>query len=313
IPGFQTHLAPEEFKRQVQEIGLAIIGQTDTIVPADKKIYALRNSTATVNSIPLITASIMSKKLAEGIDALVLDVKVGQGSFFREKVEALKLARSLIAAGEKFGLKTVALLTAMNQPLGKAVGNWLETREAIQTLKGKGPSDLLEVVLALGAEMLVLAGKAITVEDGIQKLQVLLKAGTAYKKFLQLVERQHGSKHLIEHPETYPEPQYSASIKSPRKGFLCRINARTIGLASMALGAGRVKMTDDIDYGAGMVLEKKVGDEVDANEMIAQVFSNRKMAIENSLALIETAFEISEEKPEPEALILGRMDATDLI
>ncbi len=214
IPGFRTRLSLTEFKNQVENIGVAMIGQTDEIVPADRKIYALRDRTGTVPSIPLVVASILSKKIAEGAKALVLDVKTGRGAFFKSQEKTTQLAESLIAVSKQFGLPTTAFLTSMDQPLGYAVGNWLETREAIETLKGRGPKDVMEVTLALGAEMLRQAGIVANNYSGQAHLNDLLQSGAAYEKFLALVHAQGGDLYIIEHPDRYPKTKHSQMIPS---------------------------------------------------------------------------------------------------
>jgi len=304
IPGFRTNLSIEEFKDQIARIGVAIIGQTTRLVPADKRIYALRDVTATVDSIPLVVASIMSKKLAEGIDALVLDVKTGRGAFFKTRDQALKLAQNLVTVGQRFGVKTVALLTSMEQPLGRAVGNWLETKEAIQALKGEGPEDLMEVVFALGATMLVLGEKAKTYTEGRRVLQKNLENGSGYQKFLEMVSAQGGDTRVIEDPESYQWEGHSISLKSRSSGFVHKVDALEIGLAAMTLGAGRRKIDDEVDYGAGILLRKKIGDPVEKGEVLAQAFSPRKDLLQESRKRITSAFQIKAERSEKVDLIL---------
>lgn len=272
IPGFRTRLSLTEFKSQVENIGVAMIGQTDEIVPADRKIYALRDRIGAVPSIPLVVASILSKKIAEGAKALVLDVKTGRGAFFTSKEKAIQLSESIITISKQFNLATSAFITSMEQPLGFAVGNWLETREAIETLKGRGPKDVVEVTLALGAEMLCQAGMVETNLSGQVYLDNLLQSGAAYKKFLELVQAQGGDLSVIEHPDSYPKTKNYQTISSKQEGYIHSINALNIGLLSMEIGAGRKKISDQIDYGAGIVLHKKVGDYVAKGEPIAEIF-----------------------------------------
>lgn len=311
IPGFNTRLSVAEFKQNLAEIGVSLIGQTDNIVPADKKIYALRDAISTVKSVPLVTASIMSKKIAEGINALVLDVKVGRGAFFKTHAEAKNLAQHLITIGERNGVKTVALLTAMDEPLGNSIGNWLETREAIDCLKNRGPADLMEVAYALGAMMLILADKAVSVEDGIQQLRKILASGQALEKFIRIVEAQGGDVNLIHHPEQYPESAYSEAVASQTDGFIQEINALEIGLLSMALGAGRNKKEDGIDYTAGILLKKKHGDEVRKGDELATLFSNDQKILSGKADDCLRCFRIAPTKPPALKLIYSMIDADE--
>ncbi len=307
IPGFRTNLSIAETNAQLQDIGVALIGQTAELCPADKKIYALRDATGTVHAIPLITASILSKKLAEGIDALVLDVKAGRGAIFREKEKAWELARMLVSTAKQFNLNTVAVITSMDQPLGNAVGNWLETREAIETLKGNGPADLLEITLTLGAHMLVLGGAAENVPAGKALLQKKISDGSAFEKFLQIVEKQGGDVSVIENPAGYPAAKHVMEIKNPESGFVAEINPREIGIISMALGAGRNAVTDPVDYTSGIMLNKKVGEQVAAGEVLAVVYSNQKERLEKNKTRLQKAFQISDHKVDS-PLIHGILD-----
>lgn len=308
IPGFRTRLTLAEYVAQIEKIGVAMIGQTDEIVPADRKIYALRDRTGTVASVPLVVASILSKKIAEGARALVLDVKTGKGAFFQSYDSALTLAKTLIAISQKFGLQTSAMMTSMEQPLGNAVGNWLETREAIDTLKGHGPEDVVEITFALGAEMLVQANVVDHVVAGREKLQRLLTSGVAYDKFLTLVAAQGGDVAVIEKPEIYPNSQFHHTIVSHKNGFVRSIDALTIGLLAMEIGAGRKKISDQIDYGAGIILSKKVGQPIGEGEPLAEVFFSRCMSWGDLERKIREAIEISEETPDSLPLILNYID-----
>jgi len=309
IPGFNTNLSAEEFIQEIKDIGVALIGQTDTIVPADKKIYALRDSIATVNSIPLITASIMSKKIAEGANGLVLDVKVGNGAFFQTESEAIELATRLIAIGKRSNLPTVALLTAMNQPLGWAVGTWLETREAIAALQGNAPPDLMMVTCALGALMLLLAKKTKTIPEGLERCQQAIASGKAFDKFLEIVKWQGGDTKVILQPETYPRARYSLTIRSLKDGYIHSIDALRIGRISMRLGAGRSKKEEQIDYTSGIVLRKKQCEALAAGETLAVAYSNDKSLLSQAKDEIGRAFQISQKPPPPEKLILKMIDA----
>ena len=304
IPGFRTRLSLSEYVNQVEKIGVAMIGQTDEIVPADRKIYALRDQTGTVPSIPLVVASILSKKIAEGTRALVLDVKAGKGAFFTSQAKAQTLAEMIISISEKFDLRTTALMTAMDQPLGFTVGNWLETREAIDTLKGNGPKDVLEVTLALGAEMLFQAGVVEDINSGQEKLGELLESGKAYDKFLELVKIQGGDLSVIKNPDSYPKSRYHHVINSEKNGYIHSIDALSIGLLAMEIGAGRKKITDQIDYGAGIVLRKKVGDYISKGEPIAEVFYSKKFDFEHLRMKFNEAIDIKNDTPPMSPLIL---------
>ncbi|MBN2090948.1 thymidine phosphorylase [candidate division KSB1 bacterium] len=308
IPGFNTNLTPNEFIQELSEIGISFIGQTQTIVPADKKIYALRDSIATVNSIPLVTASIMSKKIAEGTNALVLDVKVGTGAFFKTETEAIELAQNLIAVGKQYNLSTIALLTAMDQPLGFAVGNWLETREALDALRGEGPADLMEITYTLGALMLLSGKRVQTIAEGIKECQRAIKSKMAYNKFLQVVQWQCGDMHVIEHPETYPQSRYALTIKSLHEGYLQMIDAVMLGRISMKLGAGRLRKEDEIDYAAGILLRKKEGDYIQQGEVLAVAYSNQKEKLIEAKNELSAAYKIGPEAPPPAKRILKIID-----
>lgn len=277
IPNLKTSLSLKEFVKELEDINVSMIGQTDEIVPADRKIYALRDSTATVQSLPLIVGSIMSKKIAEGARGLVLDVKTGRGAFFTKLAESLELAKVLISVGEHFGVKTTAYITSMDQPLGYAVGNWLETKEAIDTLNGKGPEDLIEVTLTLGAEMLLLSGVESDIFNARDRLSRLLKNGKALEKFIELVKYQGGDISVVENPEKYPPAKYVYQFCSSEEGTIKKIDAYKIGVLSNQLGAGRNKLTDVIDPAAGILLLKKEGDKVQKSEPIAELHYSRLM------------------------------------
>lgn len=275
IPGFKTNLSIYESKKKLAKIGVVFMGQTDTLVPADKKMYALRDTTSTIKSISLITASILSKKLAEGIDGLVIDLKVGKGAFFKNQKYGLKLAEKLITISEKFSLKTSVLFTAMDEPLGFHIGNWQEIKEAIEVLKGNGPNDLIDVTLALGAEMLVQAKIERKISSAIEKLKQILSSGAAYSKFLEIVKNQGGKVKYIENPDLYNKSKHHYIIKSERRGYVSNIDALKIGQLAMTLGAGRKTIDDKIDYKAGIVLPKKIGFYVERNEPIAEIFTDK--------------------------------------
>ncbi len=308
IPGFRTNLSMAELHEQLKKIGVVLVGQTDNLTPADKKIYALRDATATVNSIPLITASILSKKMAEGIDALVLDVKAGSGAIFRTKEEAWELGRKLVATADRFNLRVAALITAMEQPLGNTVGNWLETREAIDTLQGKGPADLTRLTLILSAQMLLLGNKAGSLEEGIALLQDKITSGAAFEKFLQIVQMQDGDVSLVKNPQDYPAAKFCYEYIAPRDGYVSAVDAREIGNISMALGAGRASMEDGIDYTAGIVLRKKVGDKVQTGEVLACAHSEDRQKLTANEERLNQAFSFSADPVPQPPLLYGLID-----
>lgn len=256
IPGFQTGIKKEQFFNNVNQIKIAVAGQTGNLTPADKKLYALRDVTATVDSIPLIASSIMSKKIAAGADAIVLDVKTGCGAFMKTEEDAFKLAAAMVGIGAKVGRKTTAVVTDMDQPLGNTVGNALEVKEAILTLKDKGPADLTELCYTLGSRMLVLGGRANTYDEGRKILEELLKSGAALSKLKELVEAQGGDGTVIENEELLPDTKYSLPLKAAADGYVYAINAEQVGIAAMVLGAGRETKEDVIDPAVGIIINK---------------------------------------------------------
>ena len=308
IPGFNIGLSIEKFQQMLKEIGVSMIGQTEQIAPADKKLYALRDVTGTVESIPLISASIMSKKLAEGIDALVLDVKVGNGAFMRTFDRAAELAKNLIAIGENSGKSVIAILTNMDEPLGHAVGNWLEMKESIETLMGQGPEDLIELTVTFSAYMLVLSNPKIGFEEAYRRSKENLQNGLAYRKFIQLVQKHGGDTKIFENLDGYPETKHAISIKAKDDGFVLSTNCLEIGLAGVLIGAGRQRKEDAIDHSAGIMIHKKIGDKVSAGDELATVYSNREAAIENACMKIEQAYRIGYNAPDKKPLILGIAD-----
>ena len=269
IPGMRMSFSKEQFVEIANRIQVSIISQTETLTPADKLMYALRNVTATVDAIPLIASSIMSKKLAAGADGIVLDVKTGAGSFMPEYSDAVNLAKTMVAIGEGAGRKCTAFLTGMAQPLGHAIGNAVEVREAIDTLNGAGPSDLTELVLALGGEMLTLAGIADSRTDATKVLQSSLTTGMAARKFQDLIEAQGGNPGVVKNPELLPQAKQQLALKSNHAGFVQEINALEVGMAAKILGAGRQTKEQGIDLSIGIVLKKKVGDSVEPGETFA--------------------------------------------
>lgn len=302
IPGFRTNLSKEEFLDQLEKIGVCLIGQTSEIAPTDKKIYALRDVTGTVESIPLICASIMSKKLAEGIDGLVLDVKTGNGAFMKSIKDSETLAITLKNIAESFGVKTIAYITNMNQPLGNYVGNWLEVFESVKILRDEIHNELTELCHLLAGTMIYLGKKVDTVEDGINLSKEIIKNGSAYKKFLEIVEIQNGDISYIENLQKYPEPKFKFLVESDKSGVISQINTFEVGMIGIELGAGRLKYTDVIDPKAGFIFYKKIGDEVKSGEVIAEIHTDidKKDYFVNRL---KNCFEISENIPEKEPLV----------
>ena len=302
IPGFRTGLSLAEAKAQVLKLGCAMIGQTPDIAPADRRIYALRDVTGTVEAIPLIAASIMSKKLAEGLNALVLDVKRGSGAFLPRLEQSLELARTMIALGEDRGCPTVALLTAMDRPLGRACGNALETEEAIVALRGEGPEDLLEVTYALGAEMLLAAGIEKTSKRARQRLANALASGLAAEKFEQVIEAQGGNPKVVEDPSVLPQAKEVEVYAAPRTGVVAKVEPKTIGRAVVAMGGGRRKVEDEVDPTVGFVITVKPGDKVLAGEPIASVFARDPGGMKLGFEALQQAIVVGDkltEKPLP--------------
>lgn len=276
IPGFRINLNREEFISNVKAIGLAVMGQTGNLVPADGKMYALRDVTATVDSIPLIASSIMSKKIAAGADAIVLDVKTGKGAFMKSLEDSVALAKAMVEIGEAVGRKTIALVSDMDQPLGLAIGNVLEVQEAIEVLKGEGPEDLRGLCLELGAWMVYLAKKAASVVEAKEKLVSLLDNGQALDKFKQMIEAQGGDSKILQNKELLPKAQIQEDIIASDSGYIVQLEAEKIGLAAMALGAGRERKEDQIDPAAGILLQRKVGEWVNKGETLAVLHTNQQ-------------------------------------
>ncbi len=309
IPGFRTDLAATDFGRIVAEIGTCMIGQTKEIAPADKRIYALRDVTATVESIPLIVASILSKKLAEGIDGLVLDVKVGRGAFMKDEQRARALADKLVRVGTRAGKKVVAVLTRMDAPLGEAVGNANETREALEVLHGKGPADLVECTLVLGAEMLVLGGKAKDVIEGEAKLRAAIADGSAIRVMEKMVAAQGGDASVVANPAKLALASEVVEIRAPRSGVVADIDALAVGLAGVAMGAGRTRAEQAVDPTVGIQLDRKPGAKVAAGDVVARVFTRTREAGEAIAPRVAGAFRYADVAPEPEPLVVGRVTA----
>lgn len=294
IPGFRTGLSLRETEAQVRRIGCAMIGQTPEIAPADKRLYALRDVTGTVESIPLISASIMSKKLAEGLNGLVLDVKTGSGAFLPGEQQAIELARTMIGLGEAHGCRTVALLTAMDRPLGRACGNALEIEESIAGLSGEGPSDLMEVTFALGTEMLLSAGVASSEHDARAQLEAAITSGRALETFGRLVEAQGGNPRIVDDPSTLPQADVIEIFAAPRQGVVSRIEPRRIGRAIIALGGGRQQVDDTVDPAVGFVITANPGDRVRAGEPLASIHARTEVAARAARAALAEAITIGE-------------------
>lgn len=308
IPGFRTHLTQDEFKRNISEIGVCIMGQTEEIAPADKKIYALRDVTGMVDSIPLIVSSILSKKLASGVDAIVFDVKCGNGAFMQTEEKAKELAEALMVVGKKMKREVVSLITDMNEPLGEAVGNSLEVIESIEALKGKGPDDLMEVTLALGAEMLILGRKAESPKEAAGKLTQAIESGAALNKFEQMVKKQGGNPDVIHNYDILPKAKCKIEVKAGKSGYVKSIQTKQIGSAACMLGAGRQKADDEIDPAVGFLMKKKVGQYVRKNELMADVFCSNTSRGEAAADKIKGSYRISARKPRRLKRILHKMN-----
>ncbi len=297
IPGVSINISKEDFIKQVNNIGIAIVGQTGKLVPADKKLYALRDVTGTVESIPLIASSIMSKKLASGSDTILLDVKFGSGAFMKNLDQARELAKTMIDIGDELNRDTRAILTDMNEPLGMAIGNNLEVIEAINTLNGNGPKDLVELCTKAGAIMLMQAKKVNSMEEGIKLITSKIESKEALDKLAALVEAQHGDSSYVYHPEKFEKAKYIVTIKANNSGYIKEINALEIGNAAMKLGAGRATEDDIIDPTAGIILNKKVGDYVSKDEALCAIYTNKEEYKEYLDEIIE-AFKLSDTKVE---------------
>ncbi len=307
IPGFKVELSERDFIKQVNDIGLAVIAQSNDMVPADKKLYALRDVTATVDNISLIAASIMSKKLASGADAIVLDVKTGSGAFMKDFKDAKSLAGLMVEIGNNLGRRTVARITSMEQPLGMAIGNSLEVKEAIETIKGGGPEDLRELCLALGAEMVVLAGKSSSYEKAVSLLEQNLAGGLVEEVFKKMIIYQKGDPAVLKNPGLLPKARYSFVLKAASSGYITKCDALKIGQATMNLGAGRETRESQIDPGAGIQLHKKLGWKVKQGEPLATLYYNSPAKLEKSAALITEAFEIKDTPVQTGPLLMDRI------
>ncbi len=310
IPGLRTNLSIEAFRRQLQELGVVMIGQTDEIAPADRKLYALRDVTGTIESIPLIAASILSKKLAEGADALVFDVKCGRGAFMQQEAGARRLAETLVGIATRAGRPAVAWLTDMNVPLGRAVGNWPEVAESLRALQGNfsGIEDLIEVTLALAGEMLWLGGVAETPETGRQMARAALTDGRAFERFCAMVQAQGGDVRVLERPETRPDAEPAGTVRAPdeARGYVADLDARTVGRLAVHLGAGRRVKEDPVDPTAGLVLHRKPGDPVAPGDVLATLYTHRHDRLEDFRQALLAAYRFDETPPPPRPLLIAR-------
>nr|WP_221633478.1 pyrimidine-nucleoside phosphorylase [Listeria seeligeri] len=298
IEGFHIELDKKDFINLVNRDKVAVIGQSGNLTPADKKMYALRDVTGTVNSIPLIASSIMSKKIAAGADAIVLDVKTGAGAFMKTDEDAENLAHAMVRIGNNVGRNTMAVISDMSQPLGEAIGNALEVKEAIDTLKGEGPKDLTELVLVLGSQMVVLAKQAKTLEEARAKLIEVIENGAALEKFKTFLANQGGDASIVDHPEKLPQAKYQIEVPAKTSGFVSKIIADEIGIAAMILGAGRATKEDEINLAVGLILRKKVGDPVKAGESLVTIFADQEN-VENVKAKIYENIEIADHATAP--------------
>ncbi|MDF2533560.1 MAG: pyrimidine-nucleoside phosphorylase [Clostridia bacterium] len=308
IEGFRVDLQLDNFIKNVNEYKIAVCGQTGDLAPADKKLYALRDVTATVDNVSLIASSIMSKKIASGADAIVLDVKTGSGAFMKTLDDSFILAKEMVDIGTNLNRNVIAMITEMNEPLGFAVGNSLEVIEAIETLKGNGPEDLLHLCIELGAAMLVLGGRTTNMEEAKQILQKTIDDGTAIEKLKDMVKAQYGDAEHINNTELLPKAKHIVDISSPREGYVHGIDAEEVGRAALVIGAGRETKESSIDYSVGIILIKKVGDKVAKNDIIAKVHINDMSKLEECKAKLFDAYDLSMEIPDKRPLIFGKVD-----
>ncbi|MCU5393414.1 pyrimidine-nucleoside phosphorylase [Bacillus toyonensis] len=304
VPGFHVEIENDEFMRLVNENKIAVIGQSGNLTPADKKLYALRDVTATVNSIPLIASSIMSKKIAAGADAIVLDVKTGAGAFMKTDEDAKRLAEAMVRIGNNVGRNTMAVISDMSQPLGEAIGNALEVQEAIDTLQGKGPKDLEELCLTLGGQMVYLAGQASSLEDAREKLIEVMNNGKALESFKTFLSAQGGDASVVDDPSKLPQAQFKIEVEAKEDGYVSEIVADEIGTAAMLLGAGRATKESEIDLAVGLMLRKKVGDSVKKGDSLVTIYANREN-VEDVKAKIYENMKISKEHVDAPTLVHG--------
>jgi pyrimidine-nucleoside phosphorylase len=305
IPGFRIQLSPREFLAQVNRVGCAIASQSASLVPADKRLYALRDITATVDSVPLIASSVMSKKIASGSDAIVLDVKAGSGAFMKTPDAARGLAEAMVEIGRAVGRRTVAVVSAMDEPLGQAIGNALEVEEAIRTLHGEGPPDLRDLCLTLGAHMTVLGGVAADEPAGREVLTRRLAGGDAFRKFRELVDAQGGDSAVVDHPERLPRAPIRQAVPSESAGMVLGIDAEALGNAAMGLGAGRAKVDDRIDPAVGLVIERRIGDRVVPGDALAVVHAGDQARADEAIRRVQAAYRIGSGAPLRRPLVWG--------
>ncbi len=307
IPSFNVNLTLEEFRRVLKECGMGLIGQTAEIAPADKKIYALRDVTATIENAGLICASIMSKKLAEGIDALVLDVKTGCGAFMKREEDAVRLAEVMVETGKRMGKKTVALITDMDQPLGRTAGHAIEIAECIEVLSGRGPGDLRELSIELSAWMFYLGERTKSVDEGRQLAGTMIASGQAKEKFKQGIRLQGGDDRVIDEPQRLPTASFHAEVPSPMKGYIAATNCEQFGIALAILGGGREKKEDTIDHAVGLEFRKRIGDRVEKGEPLATIHYNSDGKLAEAKSLIAESYLIGESAPSGERPLIRRI------
>lgn len=312
IPGFRTRVTLKEFRAVLSEVGLAMMGQTQDIAPLDRRLYALRDATATVPSIPLIAASIMSKKLAEGIQGLVLDVKTGEGAFLPEFRDSLTLARTMATLGQARGVDTTALLTRMDVPLGRAVGNGMETREALSCLAGKGPDDLAELSSRLVGEMLFLGGVTQTPEEGLRRARAGLESGVGMDRMARLIELQGGDPRVVEEPDRIPMAPEVGVLRAEKKGFISQVVPSALGYGVVELGGGRRRMDDSVDLRVGFLLKRRLGDAVEKRDILGEVHAATGDGLARGLDILRAAIKVSEDAPEPGGpLVVQRVRASE--
>jgi pyrimidine-nucleoside phosphorylase len=311
IPGFKTKISLSKYKSVLKKCGAVLAGQTKEVAPADKLIYSLRDVTATVESIPLITASIMSKKLAEGIDGLVLDVKTGSGAFMKKYDDSLALADSLTDTAKAFNKKVIAFITDMNQPLGNYIGNWLEVYESIKVLQGEMFGDLVDLSLNLSGAMIYLGGKALSIKEGTEISKEIVASGKAFDKFLEIVKLQGGDVAMIKHPEKYPKSKIRERLIADKTGYIKTINNYEVGMASLELGAGRITMEDKIDPKAGIIFYPKIGTRIKKGEVIAEIYTDRKEKVAQVKQKLLAAIKLSKTPTAPMKLVKTLISSED--
>lgn len=312
IPGFRTDLTPRRFERIVRDVGISIIGQTDEIAPADRRFYALRDVTSTIVCLPLIVSSILSKKIASGADAVVFDIKTGRGAFMNSTQRAGELARLLAKVAATMGIRTSAVLTRMDEPLGRCVGNALEVREAVEVLRGRLVDDLVDVSLALGSEMLLLAGKARRRSEAYTLLRTALVGGKALQTFKEMVRAQGGDPAVAEDPRRLPQARHSVRVLSKARGYVQSVDALTMGRVALMLGAGRLKSDDEVDHAAGIELVKRRGDQVRAGEPVAVLYSGRAPVPKACTSLARQAVRLARTRPSARSAIIGKVTASGI-